>query len=97
LTAGLLLRSDDRWIVLAIGALILAIEVGVWRPPEAKRGLVEVVLSGAVTLTAIARLAETIDRTFTVNHVYLVLALVGSLFLLVEGYKRSQPSSESER
>jgi hypothetical protein len=97
LTAGLLLRGDDRWIVLGIGALILAIETGVWHLVDAKRGLVEVILSGAVALTAIARLAESVDRTFTVNHVYLVLALVGSLLLLVEGFKRGQPGSDTDR
>lgn len=97
LTAGLLLRGDDRWIVLGIGAVILAIETGVWHLADAKRGLVEVILSGAVALTAIARLAESVDHTFTVNHVYLVLALVGSLLLLVEGFKRGQPGSDPDR
>lgn len=66
LTAGLLLRGDDRWIAL-------------------------------VTVTAIARLAESIDQRFTHNHIYLVLALVGSVFLLVEGFKRGQPGSEPDR
>ncbi len=98
LTAGLLLRGDDRWIALVAGGLILAIDVGLWRPADAKRGLIEVILSGAVAVTAIARLAESIDRsTFTHTHVYLVLALVGSLFLLVEGFKRGQPGSETDR
>src|SRR3990167_9092738 len=54
LTAGLLLRGDDRWIALVAGGLILAIDVGLWRPADAKRGLVEVILSGAVAVTAIA-------------------------------------------
>jgi hypothetical protein len=97
LTAGLLLRGDDRWIALATGGLILAIDVGLWRPAEAKRGLVEVILSGAVAVTAIARLAESIDQRFTHNHIYLVLALVGSVFLLVEGFKRGQTSAETDR
>lgn len=97
LSAGLLLHSDDRWMVLAVGAIFLIIDVGLWRPIESKRGLIEVVLGGALALTAVARLAESIDRTFTVNHVYLILALVGSLFLLVEGFKRGQPGAETDR
>jgi len=95
--AGLLLHSDDRWIILGIGALLLAIEVGLWRPIEAKRGLLEAVLGGAVAVTAIARLAEAVDHTFQVNHVYLVLALVGALFLLIESFKRGGSSAESDR
>ncbi|MEO6667253.1 MAG: hypothetical protein ABIO65_10835 [Nitrospiria bacterium] len=94
LSAGLLVRGDDRWLILAVGVLLLAMDVGLWRPTEGKRGLIEVVLSGALALTAIARLAESIDRTFTVNHVYLILALVGAVFLLVEGFKRGGPEAE---
>jgi hypothetical protein len=97
LASGLLLRGDDRWIVLVIGALMLAIEVGLWRPIESKRGLLEGVLSAAVALTAIARLAESVNNTFTVNHVYLVLALVGAVFVLVESVRRGTPGADTDR
>ncbi len=97
LTAGLLLQGDDRWIALVAGGLILAIDVGLWHPADAKRGLIEVILSGAVAVTAIARLAESIDQRFTHHHIYLVLARVGSVFLLVEGFKRGQAGSEIDR
>jgi hypothetical protein len=97
LAAGLLMHGDDRWIMLVMSALILGMEVGVLRLAEAKRSLFEVILSGAVAVTAIGRLAESVGRSFTVNHVYLILALAGSIFLLVEGFKREQSGADSER
>jgi hypothetical protein len=97
LASGLLLRGDDRWVVLVIGALMLAIEVGLWRPIEAKRGLLEGVLSAAVAVTAIARLAESVNNTLTVHHIYLVLALVGAVFVLVESVKRGTTPVDPDR
>src|SRR3990172_3748597 len=93
LTAGLLLRGDDRWIALVTGGLILAIDVGLWRPADAKRGLVEVILSGAGAVTAIARLAESIDQRFTHNHIYLVPPPPGPALFLVPGLLSSLPPS----
>jgi uncharacterized membrane protein YjjP (DUF1212 family) len=97
LAAGLLMHGNDRWIMLVMGALILSADMGVLRLAEAKRSLFEVILSGAVAVTSIARLAESVGKSFTVNHVYLILALAGSILLLVEGFKRDQSGSESER
>lgn len=96
LASGLLLRGDDRWIVLVIGALMLAIEVGLWRPIESKRGLLEGVLSAGVAITAIARLAESVNNTLTVHHIYLVLALVGAVFVLVESVKRGTAPADPD-
>lgn len=97
LASGLLLRGDDRWLVLVIGALMLAIEVGLWRPIESKRGLLEGVLSAAVAVAAIARLAESVNNTLTVHHIYLVLALVGAVFVLVESVKRGATPVDPDR
>ncbi len=97
LAAGLLMQGDERWIMLVISALILGMEVGVLRLAETKRNLFEVILSGAVAVTAIGRLAESVGKSFAVNHIYLILALAGSIFLLVEGFKREQSGSESDR
>jgi hypothetical protein len=97
LASGLLLQGDDRWVVLAIAALMLAMEVGLWRPIESKRGLLEGVLSAAVAVTAIARLAESVNNTLTMHHIYLVLALVGAVFVLVESAKRGPALGDPDR
>jgi uncharacterized membrane protein len=96
LAAGLLMQGGDRWIVLVAGAIILAIDGGILRVAEAKRGLFEVILSGAVAVIAIARLVEAVGKSFDANHVYLILALMGSIFLLVEGFRLEQAGSGSE-
>jgi uncharacterized membrane protein len=96
LASGLLMQGGDRWIVLAVGAIILAIDGGILRVAEGKRSLFEVILSGAVAVIAIARLVESVGKSFDANHVYLILALMGSVFLLVEGFRREQAGSGSE-
>lgn len=97
LAAGLLLQGDDRWILLGVGVLLLVMEVQIWRPLEAKRGLVEVIAGGVLTITAMARLVESVGQSFTAHHVYRILALVGSLFILIEGVKRGQTGPEVEQ
>jgi uncharacterized membrane protein len=96
LTSGFLIQGGDRWIMIIISAIILAIDGGLLRLAEVKRSLFEVILSGTVAVTAIARLAESIGKSFTANHVYLILALVGSIFLVIEGLKQEQSGSGPE-
>jgi hypothetical protein len=95
--SGLLMRGGDQWIILIMGAVILAVDVGILRPAEGKRNLFEVILSGAVAVAVIARLTESIGKSFAANHVYLILVLVGSILLLLEGVRRELSGLGSEQ
>ncbi|MBI3595647.1 MAG: hypothetical protein HY203_00670 [Nitrospirae bacterium] len=94
--SGLLMRDGDHWIILVLSAIILAIDGGILRLFEGKRNFFEVILSGAVAVTAVVGLVESVGKSFAAKHVFLILALVGSILLIIEGFRRelSGPGAE---
>lgn len=94
--SGLLMRGSDHWTLLVLSAVILAIDGGILRLVEGKRNLLEVILSGGVAVTAVVGLVESVGKAFASKHVFLILALAGSIFLLIEGFRRELSGSGTE-
>ena len=92
--AGLLLRGQDHWVTLTLASILLMVDAGILRPSETKRNFVEVLLSGAVALSALSGLFEAVGKSFSNRHIYLILALAGAVLLMIEAYRREGAGSD---
>jgi hypothetical protein len=89
LAGSIVSKGEDMIIVLLGGVFILFLETMEFKTLSHKNSVfIEVILSSSLLLVAIIKLVDSVGKSFTARHLYLMAILLGLVLILLDNLKR---------
>jgi hypothetical protein len=88
LAGSVMASGRGTWFVIVLTVLLFLMDsLELSFMPEKKRFPAQIILGGTILLIAILQVSETIGKNFSLNVFYLLLTLLGGLFILIDVIK----------